>query len=230
MHWANFLGNEEKDKAMCKECSLVFETGYKLQITSSMIAHSKKCSGLNQTAKIMIEVPTVVKSEDPLDYNIDNSDSNHEYQHDDLASTQESKNITLQQVNNSNRKDLTGSALPENQSLTQNSGSINEQCFKSDVTSLLRSLWADDTYKDVTITTSEVGFLIQCHSAVLSLASSFLKQLLQDTRVFNEAGQIYLHIADINSADIDKFVQALYCVGDPSNELDKELDTYLKAR
>merc|ERR1711974_350010 len=85
---------------------------------------------------------------------------------------------------------------------------------KSDVTSLLRSLWADDTYKDVTITTSEVGFLIQCHSAVLSLASSFLKQLLQDTRVFNESGQIYLHIADI-----DKFVQALYCVGDPSSEL-----------
>ena len=227
VHWANFLGNEEKDKAMCKECSLVFETGYKLQITSSMIAHSKKCSGLNLTANRMIEVPSVgvVKSEDPLDYHIDNSDSNHgetqEYQHDDVAPIQESKNTTLHKENDRKKPTFfeTGSALPENQSLAQNTGSINDQCFKSDVNSLLRSLWADDTYKDVIITTSEVGFLIQCHSAVLSLASQFLKQILQDTKSNNESGQIYLHIADIDSAEIEKFVQALYCVRDSSNEL-----------
>ena len=84
--------------------------------------------------------------------------------------------------------------------------------YKGDVISTLRSLWMDDIYKDVTITTSEIGFLVQCHSAVLSLASPFLNRLLQEAKANNESGPIHLHIADLESVDIKVFVMTLYCL------------------
>ena len=82
-----------------------------------------------------------------------------------------------------------------------------------DIKSVIRSLWVNQEYTDVKITTTDCQSPINCHSAVLGMASPYIKKLLVQSKV-EERELIYIHIDGFSHEVIRAFVQRLYCFED----------------
>jgi len=85
-----------------------------------------------------------------------------------------------------------------------------------DIKSVIRSLWVNQEYTDVRITTADCPSPVHCHSAVLGIASPYIKKLLVQSKV-EERELIYIHIDGFSHEVIRAFVQRLYCFEDSND-------------
>ena len=88
------------------------------------------------------------------------------------------------------------------------------------------NLMSSSEDKDTVISTSG-GNLYQCHSALLALASPFLKDMLAGAER-DEGGGLRLCLPDVYGSSVDAFLDVLYCnISVPSDEQLSDLASLL---
>ena len=83
---------------------------------------------------------------------------------------------------------------------------VSWQDFESSAPEIIRNLWKDDDFSDVTLA-SDDGKIFRAHRVILSSASSKLRNILLN---HDKSENIFIYLPDINSRHLDHLLEFVY--------------------